>query len=984
MFRKDLFSDDKTFTNNKNYWTSYEDYCQSPEVEAIVQGEFPVDASIFSDSLSRRNFFKIMGASLALAGLQACKFSPAAQIISFVKAPDGLIPGKSVFYARSLNRGGYGVGVLVESFMGRPIKIEGNPEHPMSLGASDIFLQADILNLYDPDRLQKPFKGANESSWSTFEKEWSQRAMLHSEDKGSGLRILFERNSSETFNDQLKLIQTRYPQAKIISFDPISRELLREATKLTFAQYLEPIYDFSKAQVILTLDRDFLSDEAAGIRHSRDFSDKRRIKSTNSEMNRLYAIESDFTTTGSMADHRLARSRFELENLILKLSQKIGIQFENKNLEIPITTYEENWLNSAVADLTKHSGASLIIASETLKPEYQSLVLQMNEKLKNFDKTITFIKTAKNSDEQESRNLKNLVEDMNKGAVTSLFILSLNPVYANPNDLNFSKALKKVPFSVCLCPLKNETSKECTWALPECHALENWSDSRSIDGTLSINQPLIAPLFNSYNSLEVLSIISQDHKALAHQLIKDYWSKKQSPLTFDSWWEEALSLGFVRDSKSLPINVKTKKNLNKNIFKVATNNLELHFKADPTIRDGKFANNGWLQELPKPMTKICWSNAALVSPDLATKNGLQNGNEITLKTAASTLDIPVWILPGLARNIIVIHYGHGRKESGRVGTNIGSDSYQLLHSNNVDGIEREISFIKNSKTKELACTQQHHSYESREPLKVYDFKNYDSLKKEKTQHESLYKEAPITPSTNYAWGMSIDLNVCTGCNACVIGCQAENNIPIVGEAQVILGREMHWIRLDRYFEGTPDFAKAYFQPLACVHCEKAPCEVVCPVAATVHSNEGLNEMVYNRCVGTRYCSNNCPYKVRRFNFLEYHRRESQFLKMQSNPEVTVRTKGVMEKCTYCIQRINEARINSDGEGRKIRDGEIKTACQQACSSNAIVFGNLLDKNSEVSRLQNSVQSYSLLDELGTIPRTQYLARFRNSNPEILE
>ncbi|MDD4975187.1 MAG: TAT-variant-translocated molybdopterin oxidoreductase [Bacteriovorax sp.] len=996
MYRKNLSfpttttSSSTLFGDGKKFWKSYEQWRESSEVEELIEREFQVDASIFANTVSRRHFFKIMGASMALAGLEGCRRSPVHKIVSFVNAPEGLIPGKSVFYARSLNRGGFAVGVLVESFMGRPIKIEGNPEHSMSLGATDIFLQAEILNLYDPDRLRTPLKEKIPSSWMDFQKEWKARAIQHNRDKGQGLRILCERSTSETYLDQRNKILKRYPKAKIISYDPIARDLLKESTIISYNKYLEPVYDFTKAQIIVSIDRDFLSDEAAGLRYSHDFADNRRLlPSQYKKINRLYCIESDFTITGSMADHRLSRSRSEIEQFISKLALKLGVTSGGINNSLFLSEREEKWISLLVRELHDHLGSSLIIASETLSAESQSLVFLMNEKLRNIGTTVNFYKPTDPNSGQEMKNLKSLAEEMNQGEVSSLIILSQNPIYTAPKDLGFEKSLEKVAFSVCLTHVKNETSEKCTWALPESHSLESWSDARALDGTLSINQPLIAPLFDTCNSIELLSLIVDDSKSDSHELIKNYWLGHISALIFDSWWESALRLGFVENSAYQHENVKSHFVSKKGFKKIPISsksslpNLELHFKADPTLRDGHFANNGWLQELPKPITKLCWSNAVLISPALAVLKELKNGDEITIQTNVGKLDAPIWILPGLAENVLVIHFGHGRRVVGRVGHGIGSDAFQLLHSNAIDGVIREIKITRNGHTKELACTQLHHSFESREPLKVREIKDYPSLKKENSPPKSLIIDSPITPSKDYAWGMSIDLNVCTGCNACVIGCQAENNVPIVGEAEVIRGREMHWLRVDRYFEGVPDFAKLYFQPLACVHCEKAPCEVVCPVAATSHSTEGINQMVYNRCVGTRYCSNNCPYKVRRFNFLEYNDKKSEFVKMRSNPDVSVRTRGVMEKCTYCIQRINESRVEAELEGRNIKDGEIKTACQQACATKAIVFGNLLDPQSEVSKLHDSIQSYELLGELGTLPRTRYLTRFRNSNPDFV-
>lgn len=966
MYRKDF----------NRYWQSMEEICESPEALELIHREFPVDASVLIDDLTRRDFLKIMGASLALAGLSGCSKPPSEKIIPAITAPEGFVPGKSVYYARSLNRGGYAVGVLVESYMGRPIKIDGNPTHPMSLGASDVQLQAEILNLYDPDRLQRPLKNQKPSSWKDFKKDWFLQMIQHQQDKGEGLRILYERNTSDTFKKLKEKFLKKFPKAEFIGYDPINRDLLREATLLSFGQSLEPIYDFSQAQVILALSRDFLSDEAIGLRYARDFSDRRRVNSRTKEMSRLYVVESDYSLTGAMADHRLNRNRKKTEELILALARMLDVSIPS-TISDNISNQEKKWLKELVKDLKNNKGKSLIIASENLAPHWQSLVFLLNEKLGNIGKSMSFTKPADDSTGQEQQGLISLAEQMHKNKVKSLIILSLNPNYATPADLKFQEGLKKVPFSISLTSLNHETSRECRWALPESHPLESWSDSRSLDGTLSLNQPLIAPLYDSKNSYELLSLLLSEDLS-SHELIKE---------NYTSLWENSLAQGLVKNSAYEKRILKTIPSflpffINSLKKPRARSEIELHFLPDPNLREGRNANNGWLQELPKPISKTCWGNAAFISPYLAQKNKLQNGYEIEIASTVGELTIPVWIQPGLAEDVLIIHYGYGQSHAGKLGSKVGHNAFKLLSSKNQQGVDSPLSFKSTGNVKELACTQLHYKIDTNEPIKVIHKAQLTSLKKEVLEEKSLFPEPPLPQSEQYAWGMSIDLNVCIGCNACVIGCQSENNIPIVGEEEVKRGREMHWLRIDRYYEGTADFSQVHFQPLACVHCEKAPCEVVCPVAATTHSNEGLNEMVYNRCVGTRYCSNNCPYKVRRFNFLEYHDRSSAHLRMRSNPEVSVRSRGVMEKCTYCTQRISEAKIMAKLEDRDVREGDIKTACQMACPTQAIVFGNLKDPNSQVSLHHEEASSYQLLGELGTKPRTQYLMKIKNPNPEL--
>jgi MoCo/4Fe-4S cofactor protein with predicted Tat translocation signal len=968
MYRKDL----------GRYWQGLDELGDSQSVRKMLEREFPVDASVFESEYSRRQFLKVMGASLALAGVSGCHPSSAEKIVTAVRTPEGSVPGKSIYYARSLNRGGSAMGVLVETYMGRPIKIEGNPDHPITQGATDVILQAEILNLYDPDRLKNPQQKEKPSDWPGFSAAWNKRLPKLLLTQGQGLRFLYQKNNSETFKALCTKVLKKFPRAKFISYDPLATPEQDQASVLTFGKVLRPFYQLASAEVILSFGEDFLSDEACGLKYARDFTAGRKVSgSARKKMNRLYVVEADYSLAGAMADHRLPLNRYRMEILIELLAVKLGVMNATPS-HSPLSSEEQKWLEIITQEFRAHAGSSLIMASPYLSAAHQSLIFLMNEKLSNTGATLNFITSAEDSADES--DFLSLIQEMRQKEVKDLIILSGNPLYSSPADLNFAQALAAVEFSACLSDLPSETSVKCHWQLPMSHQLECWSDGCAKDGTLTINQALINPLYQSKNELELLSLLLEENKD-SHQLVKEHWSLPAED------WQKALSLGLVAGKSLPPPKIKPLSSAVTEIgqrlkIKIPESKLELHFAADPYLRDGTYANNGWLQELPKPISKTCWGNAAFISPALAAAEELSNQDVILLTTSVGKLEVPVWIMPGLAKNIIQLHFGHGRGHAGRVGNNVGSNAYLLWSSKNSQMVEREISFKKTGKVKEVACTQLHHKLADTGPLKVANIAQLPSLKKNNHQQASLYPEAPLPQSEDYAWGMTIDLNTCIGCNACVIACQAENNIPIVGEEQVKLGREMHWLRVDRYFEGGPDFSKVHFQPLACVHCEKAPCELVCPVAATTHSDEGINQMVYNRCVGTRYCSNNCPYKVRRFNFLEYHDRSSSLLKMRSNPEVTVRSRGVMEKCTYCIQRISEKKITADLEERKITDGEIKTACQQVCPTKAIVFGNLKDPKAEVTLLQQEVASYELLGELGTKPRTQYLMRFKNPHPEL--
>ncbi len=933
MYRKDL----------KTHWTSED---PSTEVLESLHREFPVDASIFEGPDSRRDFLKLMGASFALGGMNSCVRSPLEKIVSSVIAPVSVIPGKSIFFSRSLSQNGFGIGVLVESYMNRPIKIDGHPDHPMSLGASSVALQADILNFYAQDRIKIPLRKKFDSSWMAFHEDWKK--YLIKNPAGEGLWILHEPDYSPGFHHMRSLFVSKFPQAQFISYDSIDSKR-SEASELLFGRDLIPFFDFSKPKVILSFDYDFFSDPVSGLKYSRDFA---KLRSKNK--NRLYSVETDYSLTGAMADHRLARTHQSIQFLILQLAFELGVTLAHAELKIE----DKEWIKSVAREFKKHHGEALIVGSEFLPPEVQALIYQMNEKLGAFQDSMSFVKSHAHP---ENKKKSDLYQALKNKKVSGLITLGVNPIY--DSHINISK----VPFTASLQQSENETTEQSYWVLPESHPLECWSDARSINGIITINQPLCSEMYDSKNTLEFLSLILDDHQS-SHDFIKGLWGLSQND------WEKALRSGQLKKETVIehPAFKKVKFTPPHTI-----NNIELHLKADPYLYDGKFANNGWLQELPRPISKTCWGNVALLSPDLAKEKKLKNNDVVKISVDEISIEIPVWIQPGLADSAIIVNLGHGRKNQGK---KYGTNAFKLLSEKRFFVLSADIS--KTGSVKEVACTQLHHNFPGTEPLRVVDLGDLKKVKKEDKNLPTLFPTAPIPQSEKYAWAMSIDLNLCNGCNACVIGCQSENNIPIVGEEQVKVGREMHWIRIDRYYEG-PDYSKVHFQPMACVHCEKAPCEVVCPVGATNHNDEGLNQMVYNRCVGTRYCSNNCPYKVRRFNFLDYNDRYSRSLKLRSNPEVTVRSRGVMEKCSYCVQRISEAKINADLEDRNIRDGEIKTACQVVCPTQAITFGNLLDPKSEVSHKHAEAHSYGVLAELGTRPRTEYLYRVKNPQPDLL-
>jgi molybdopterin-containing oxidoreductase family iron-sulfur binding subunit len=843
--------------------------------------------------LERREFLKVMGASLAMAGLGSCSKPPAETIVPYVRSPEELIPGKPLFYATSMPHYGYAFGVLVESHFGRPIKIEGNPLHPASRGATHAAAQASILSLYDPDRSQVITKNGEISTWPAFLAEIGPFLA-----RGKGLRLLTERVTSPALAFQIRNLLDRYAEARWHVFNPLPQNQAAGAA-LAIGEPLNSYAKLDRADVIVSLDSDFLADPRCAF----EFSTRR-------PKNRLYVVESSISATGACADHRWPVRPTEIETIARNLLN--------------------GWQPAVAKDLMAHRGSSVVLVGEHLPPVVHALAHSVNEKL---EAPIVYTRPV----EYESQaGMDELIDDLESGRVELLVVLGGNPAYASPA---FARSASRATMRVRLGEYEDETSALCQWHLPEAHYLESWGDLRAFDGTASIVQPLIAPLYGGRTANEIVAALAGEPGRSSHDLVKTFWGLS------DSDWRRALHDGLIRDSTFRPIRPKVR------TVEFSQSDpqepLEVVLRPDPSIGDGRYANNAWLQELPKPITKLTWDNAALLSPATARRLGVETEDVLRI----GNLNAPVLVVPLHPDETITLHYGYGRSRGGRVATGLGVNAFQF-HPGRIE---------KTGESSRLAVTQEHFQMEA-EPHRA------DAL-------PSLY---PDVVYEGYAWGMSIDLGRCTGCNACVIACQSENNIPVVGKEQVLAEREMHWLRIDTYFsEG-----RATFQPMMCQHCERAPCEVVCPVNATVHSSEGLNDMVYNRCVGTRYCSNNCPYKVRRFNFLRYQDTETPVLKLLRNPDVTVRSRGVMEKCTYCVQRINAARIEAKKQGRDIGDGEVVTACQAVCPARAIVFGNINDPDSRVSKLKADPRSFSVLAELNTRPRTTYLPPARNLNPEI--
>ena len=1012
------------------YWRSLEEVAETDEFADFLHQEFPEGAAEWKDSEGRRHFLKIMGASIALAGLSGCTTEPGEKIVPYVDAPEEIVPGDPLFYATAFPLGGYGHGVLAESHMGRPTKVEGNPDHPASMGATNALMQASVLDLYDPDRSTNVMNRGTVSTWDDFARAMNRELGQLHRTQGEGLRLLTGTVTSPTLTSQIQALLDEMPQARWYQFDPTSRRTVHEGVGARLGRPGEPLYHFEEAEVIFSIGSNFMLMMPGSVRYAYEFAERRRVRLEETEMNRLFAVESTPTITGAMADHRLPLPPSRLYAFVQSAAHELGVAPEPS---IDLSPLEETWKEALVADLRKNSGSCLVVPGETHPPAIHELAHAMNEALGNAGKTVEYIEPVEARPENPDDPLKNLVREIEAGEVETLLMLGGNPVYTAPQDIDFVKALGQVPQSVHLSKHVDETSYRSTWHIPRTHYMETWSDVRAFDGTASIIQPLIKPLYEACHSAhEVLSVFTEGAMQTSYDIVTSYWRERyDGDEDFALFWQRVLHDGVVpgtghleglpphtipglvepgepheeaapegisqvdvdlapADTTRADLPVQQPDTEAAQPAPVTTppapeeDELEIIFKPSPMLRGGEFANNAWLQEVPKPITKLSWDNAALMSPSTAGRLALENQDVVDMQYRGSTARAAVWIVPGHADDCVTAYLGYGRERAGRVGDGVGFNAYELRTSDQPWG-GRGLTLQKvEDEAYSLATTQSHHSMEGRELVRegtIGEFRDNPNFVTEgdPINLPSLYEEYEYD---GYKWGMDIDANVCIGCQACVVACQSENNIPVVGKEEVRKSREMYWIRIDRYYKGDLDNPDVFFQPVPCMHCEKAPCEVVCPVYATVHDEEGLNVMIYNRCIGTRYCSNNCPYKVRRFNFLQYSEWETDSLKGQRNPDVTVRSRGVMEKCTYCIQRISAARIQAKKEQRPIRDGEILTACQQACPTQAIVFGDLNDETARVKHLEEEPHNYALLEELGTRPRTTYLAHFQNPNGEL--
>ncbi len=951
--------------------------------------EFEEGAAEAPDGFSRRGFLQILGASAAFATLQACR-PPRHKIFPYVRPPEkALLPGTAVHYATALVTGGHATGLLVTSNDGRPTKVEGNPDHPASLGAVSSFELASILDLYDPRRARGFRRGHAQLAYRSVLRELSALAARHEQDGGARLRFLGGLDGSPLLQELRRRIRARFPRARFHAFDGVAPEASREGAILAFGRPLVARHRLQDARVVLSLDADFLALGPEALRLAREFAGRRE---PGPEMNRLYVVEPQMSVTGAAADHRFRAKPSEVLAFGRAVAGRLAARHGAAGLA-PLGAEGGPFAREAAAvadDLARARGRSLVIAGEGQPPAVHALAHAVNAALGNVGATVEYAASPL-EEALGAGTLRELAADLAAGQVDAVVVTAHDPVYGAPADVDLGPLLARARDGIYLAGRDDETAPFCSWVIAASHPFESWGDARAHDGTVSIVQPLIQPLFESLSEVELLAAFVDlvDHGA--YRLLRDSWSLRAPGADFEQRWESWLARGVVPGTalaaEPAPVRFEAVgaavQQAAARAPRGAAGGLELGFVPDYKVLDGRFAENGWLQELPHPVTRMTWDNAAYLSPATARALGVENGAVVELRAGGRKVQGAAWIMPGHADGCVTVPVGYGRRRAGPVGTGVGFDANALRTWDARWSTSGATLVAVGGPAHPFAMTQEHFSMEGRDIALSFALRDWKPDRVEHLKGPEPTLQAPVDyQGQQYRWGMAIDLSRCIGCAACTTACQAENNIPIVGKEQVMRSREMHWLRVDRYFAGSLDAPEAIAQPMMCQHCEAAPCEYVCPVNATVHSDEGLNEMIYNRCVGTRYCSNNCPYKVRRFNFLDYRGELSATEKMAMNPDVTVRTRGVMEKCTYCVQRIERARIEARVEGRTLREGEFTTACAQACSSRAIVFGNLNDPGSAVSRLHRDERRYDVLHDNGTRPRTAYLVRIRNPNPEL--
>ena len=951
-------------------WRSLEQAAEDPEFLHRAAQEFPGLAAAMTEQRDRRQVLRLMAAAFVMSGaglgLGGCDAgAPSGSLVPAVAVPPNIIPAMPNFYATAHVLDGYASGTVVKHFMGRPIKVEGNPNHPASLGASDVFAQAQVLDFYDPGRAASLTLRGNPADRPTLETALAAQREALDAAHGAGLRILTGTVASPTLAAQLDALLRHYPQAEWHQWQPISRDAVRAGAALAYGRAVETVAHPAAADIVLAIDSDLLSSAPGHLRYARDFASRRNPSRTHA-MSRVYAIEPTPTLIGSVADHRFIAGPAELHAAVAAIAA--GVLHDAQADAAPA------WAGPVIADLKAARGRALVHVGPGQPAQMHALAHALNEGLGGRGSTFDVIDPVAHAPTDQAGSLRALIADMQAGRVSSLVILDSNPVYAAPASWGFAQALERVPFSLALAERADETAHKTTWFVPMTHAWESWGDARAHDGTASILQPQALPLYDGTNAHEMLAMLVQDAPASAEAIVQDTWKDRLGGNPRQAW-ADALADGVVAGTAAAASDAALRPEAGSIGPSPPSRPLTLLLRPDPSLWDGRFANNPWLQETPKPLTKLVWDNPLLVSPALARRMRLENGHRVRISMTEATMIAPVWIMPGQADDCVTALLGSGRTDAGHVGDGSGFDFYPLSGLDAAPVLHREDG-------RERIASTVHHNLLLETPPEILRHGTLDQFAADPrfaaNEHPEphIYRMIPPGPA---AWAMSVDLNACIGCNACVVACVAENNIAVVGKEQVLHEREMHWLRIDRYFEGTAEAPESFFQPVLCMHCEQAPCEIVCPVGATVHDSEGLNVMVYNRCIGTRFCSNNCPYKVRRFNYFGYGYEQDR--PAQSwNPDVTVRGRGVMEKCSYCVQRIAEARIAADRDDRPV--AEVKTACQAACPTQAFTFGNLADPGSAVSRRKRSPLDFAMLEEQNTKPRTTYEALVRNPNPAI--
>ncbi|MEX2640374.1 MAG: TAT-variant-translocated molybdopterin oxidoreductase [Balneolales bacterium] len=1000
--------------NQRTYWKSLNELAKNEEFVKAAEREFPEDASELKDGFSRRNFLQIMGASVALAGLASCR-KPVQRILPHRSQPEQLVPGNPLYYATSMPFKDSVYGLLVETNEGRPTKIEGNPDHPATLGSTNVFHQAATLELYDRDRSRHIRRNGDQASREDFAAFCTEQFS----DTGQRIAFISEASSSPTYMRLKQAVLERFPNAEWVNYEPFSDENSLSGHEIAFGEKLRAFHHYDQAKVVLSVDEDFMQLSDNSVENVKRFSSARKVTGTGDDMNRLYSVESAFTLTGSNADHRLRIKTGQIplfvNALAARLSESVGGLEAYRN---HVNEFSQHaWISVLADELLNNRGESIVAAGTDHDPVVHSTVAAINLALDNAGSTVTYhaLPHAETGDQNE--RFAEVTRGLHAGEFHSAVILGANPVFTAPSDLDFGGALDGVAVSVSLSSHVDETARRCDWHVNKANFLEAWGDGYSYTGARSVIQPMIRPLFDGLSEVEVLNLILTGGYVPGYDLVRETW-QEFIPQNFDNGWQTVLHDG-VQENTSFPT---VPVSLSNGFADVAARALaqpspidedaiELVLKADPRVYDGRFANNGWLQELPDSMTKITWDNVAQISPATARRIGIPaernfgdlDAHKIRIQAGGNSLDIPAWVVPGQADNSITVTLGYGRTEFGRVANGVGTDAYPLRTTQNPLFYSR-VQVEPTGDRYAIASTQDHSSMEGRALVReasLAEYRDHPTFAPDMVYTPGEVDDEGISrytlfdpqdyPDHEPQWGMSIDLNTCIGCHACTIACQAENNIPVIGKREVHREREMHWIRVDRYFSGSDEVnPQVLHQPVPCMHCELAPCEQVCPVAATTHSDDGLNQMTYNRCIGTRYCANNCPYKVRRFNFFNYTQEflttgeDPEVVQMAMNPDVTIRFRGVMEKCTYCVQRIQRGKIETKRltDTKQPPDGTVKTACQQACPANAIEFGNLMDSQSQISQSKQNERNYLLLGELNTRPRTSYLAKLRNPNPDM--